>query len=159
MNTVDLSENPAYPSGSGDTSNGVQCLIHQSLQATASQPSGQDLLAPGAFNLQPPPPTYPFQIQPGTSNPLTGLAGTGALITSSTSIVSLPIYDSAPTNINPTGTTFVTVVGFLQVFVNDVDQNGNVDVTVLNVAGCSNNTTGSPIHGSSPVPVRLITPP
>jgi hypothetical protein len=53
-------------------------------------------------------------------------------------------------------------VGFLQVFINAVDQYGNVDVTVLNVAGCSNGTgdrVGSPVTGSSPVPVRLITPP
>jgi hypothetical protein len=156
--TVDLTENPAYPSGSGDSANGVQCLIHQSLQPTASQPSGQDVLAPGAFNLLPPPPTYPFQIQPGTSNPLTGLAGTGTAVTSSTSIVSLPIYDNSQ-SIAPAGTTPVTVIGFLQVFINDVDQNGNVDVTVMNVSGCGNDATGTPVHGTSSVPVRLITPP
>jgi hypothetical protein len=35
-------------------------------------------------------------------------------------------------------------------------------VTVLNVAGCSNGgsgTVGNPVTGSSPVPIRLITPP
>jgi hypothetical protein len=32
---------------------------------------------------------------------------------------------------------------------------------VLNVTGCGNgaNPTGAPVTGSSPVPVRLITPP
>jgi len=53
-------------------------------------------------------------------------------------------------------------VGFLQVFINGVDQYGNVDVTVLNVSGCSNGGSqpvGSAVAGTSPVPVRLITPP
>jgi hypothetical protein len=56
----------------------------------------------------------------------------------------------------------VAIVGFLQVFINSVDQWGNVDVTVLNVAGCSNGggqPVGRAVTGSSPVPVRLITPP
>jgi hypothetical protein len=55
----------------------------------------------------------------------------------------------------------VTIVGFLQVFINSVDQYGNVDVTVLNVAGCGNGTelTSTAVTGSSPVPIRLITPP
>jgi hypothetical protein len=72
--------------------------------------------------------------------------------------VSLPIYDNSQ-SISPTGTTPVTVIGFLQVFINDVDQNGNVDVTVMNVSGCGNDATGTAVHGTSSVPVRLITPP
>jgi hypothetical protein len=53
-------------------------------------------------------------------------------------------------------------VGFLQVFINSLDTtNGNINVTVLNVAGCSNTATASTptVTGSSPVPIRLITPP
>jgi hypothetical protein len=85
-------------------------------------------------------------------------------ITASNSVVSLPIYDQ-------TGNTFpsfsptpvaVTIVGFLQVFINAADQYGNVDVTVLNVAGRSNGSgtpVGTAITANSPVPVRLITPP
>jgi hypothetical protein len=103
---------------------------------------------------------YPFQILAGTATPLSGLSGNA--ITSSTSVVSLPIYDSANT-IAGAGTSPVTIVGFLQVFMNQVDQYGNVSVTILNVAGCGNGAgtpVGStPITGSSPVPVRLITPP
>jgi hypothetical protein len=56
----------------------------------------------------------------------------------------------------------VTFVGFLQVFINAVDQNGSMKVTVLNVAGCGNGSAGAPATseiGNSPVPVRLITPP
>jgi hypothetical protein len=65
--------------------------------------------------------------------------------------------------INGIGTSQVTIVGFLQVFINGVDEYGDVNVTVLNVAGCSNGAgsavSSNPVTGSSPVPVRLITPP
>ncbi len=152
-NMIDLSENPA---GSGDTMNGVQCLINEG-DAGATQPDGQDTLSPYGS-----PSSYPFQILAGTSNPLVGTGlSSGSPITSSPSIVSLPIYDDSATIINTTGTTPITIVGFLQVFINAVDQDGNVDVTVLNVAGCGNGSgtpPGVPVFGSSPVPIRLITP-
>jgi len=158
-NRVDLSENPG--AGTDDTMTGVTCLIHEG-DATDPQPDGQDTLSPyGA------PSSYPFQILAGTSNPLVTMASSplsgGTPVTSSPSIVSLPIYDdtAAPGTINGSGTTNVTIVGFLQVFINAVDQWGNVDVTVLNVTGCGNGTTppNAAVTGSSPVPIRLITPP
>lgn len=140
---VDLSENPR--GSGGDTSNGAKCLINQS--------GGQDTLDPSGF---------PFQIKAHRGNPLVaaGAVANGDVITSSNSIVSLPIYDTANT-ITQTGPNNVTVVGFLQVFINRVDGNGNVNVTVLNVAGCSNDASPppGPALGTSPVPVRLITPP
>jgi len=152
--SVDLSENPAL----GDTQNAVQCLIHQTLPTTAN-PSGQDFLAPGG----PLPPTYPFQIFAGTSNPLVGAGlASSSVITASSSIVSLPIYDQTqpPTGLSPTGTTNVSIIGFLQVFINGVDAANGVDVTVLNVSGCGNavGSTAPALHGTSSVPVRLITP-
>jgi len=154
-NNVDLNQNPA---ATNDTTNGVAALIHEINPNSTSQPDGQD-----TFNPIGSPTSYPFQIFPGTRNP-TGLAGT-IPITTSRSIVSLPIYDQSGGN---TFTSFsstpvpVTIVGFLQVFINAVDQFGNVDVTVLNVTGCGNGGTtpvGTALVGSSPVPVRLITPP
>jgi Flp pilus assembly protein TadG len=149
QNVVDLSENP----GQGDTTNAAQCLIHQGTTNNDTLASlGQDMLQPFAAAT----PTYPFQIQAGTSNPL--IAVQGNLITSSTSIVSLPIYDNSQA-INANGTTMVTVIGFLQVFINYVDNHGNLNVTVMNVAGCGNAASGRALAGSSPVPVRLITPP
>lgn len=150
VNTVDLSENPV---SSDDTTDGVDCLIHEGNPA-AGQPDGQDTLIDS---------TYPFQMEAGSSNPLIGgNLSSGTQITASDSIVSLPIYDHTnPATITSFGTTAVTIVGFLQVFINQVDRRGNVNVTVLNVAGCGNgtNTTGSPVSGSSPVPIRLVTPP
>jgi hypothetical protein len=52
-------------------------------------------------------------------------------------------------------------VGFLQVFVNGVLPTGSLSVTVLNVVGCGNGLSSSAqaLYGTSPVPIRLITPP
>lgn len=150
-NTVDMSENPSTQNG--DTATGVQCLIHQG-NTTATSPDGQDVLNTSAF---------PFQIQAGTSSPLVLNAGlaSGTPISASNSIVSLPIYDAANT-VNTSGTSQVTVVGFLQVFINSVDQWDNMNVTVLNVTGCGNGGTTTvgpnPVAGTSSVPIRLITP-
>jgi hypothetical protein len=144
-NLVDLSVNPDF-----DTANAVQCLIHEADPNTPND--GQDVINDSV---------YPFQIQAGSANPLLGSGlASGSNISASTSIVSLPIYDSGNSiTQNPT-TQPVTIVGFLQVFINQVDQYGNVSVTVLNVAGCGNGSTtpNAPVAGSSPVPIRLITP-
>ncbi len=147
VNTVDMSENPSILGG--DTPLGVQCLIHQ-----GGTTGGQDTLVDSAF---------PFQILAGSSNPMVVGAGmtVGTQISASNSVVSLPIYDPSNT-VNAGTTSGVTVVGFLQVFINQIDDNDNMFVTVLNVTGCSNGAgdpVGSPVLGTSPVPIRLITPP
>ena len=152
-NYVDLSENPGIYTN--DTMDGVQCLINQDDPNPTDQPSGEDTINTTS---------YPFQVLAGASNPLIGYGVTaGTPVTSSASVVSLPIYDSAGNAIqNNGGLNTITIVGFLQVFINYVDQNGNVYVTVLNVTGCSNGQgqpVGTAVTGSSPVPVRLITPP
>jgi hypothetical protein len=139
-NVVDLNENPR----SGDSAHGAECLIHQATPGLAMV-SGQDTLEDAS---------YPFQITAGDNNPL---KISGNVITSSNSVVTVPIYDGAA--INATGTTNVTIVGFMQVFINSVDATGDVRVTVLNVSGCSSTASSTPVYGSSPVPVRLITPP
>jgi Flp pilus assembly protein TadG len=138
---ADLSFNPGKTSG--DTATGTECRIHQSV--------GQDVLDTTQF---------PFQIQAGLGNPVVN----NAVITSSTSIVTMPIYDDVGAGSFPTNqpSVAVTIVGFLQVFIDGIDTTtGNINVTVLNVAGCSNTATSSTptVTGSSPVPIRLITPP
>ncbi|MFY9681425.1 MAG: pilus assembly protein TadG-related protein [Candidatus Sulfotelmatobacter sp.] len=145
---VDLTENPINPSSAnGDTGTAVQCLTHAAAQGLGQ---GQDQIDTGSF---------PFQIQAGSDNPLVkdGLVPSNAIITASSSIVTLPIYDGTP--LTAGNQPNVTIVGFLQVFVKDLDGNGHPNVTVLNVSGCSNNATNSPVLGTSPVPIRLITPP
>jgi Flp pilus assembly protein TadG len=145
-NRVDLIESPG--SATNDTRNGAECLIHQ---AAVGLNEGQDALDTSA---------YPFKITGGSLNPLSGAPG--QVLSASSSIVTIPIFDAtAATHIRHHGSTDVTIVGFLQVFIHQVDGNGNLDVTVLNVSGCGNGTTppGSPVLGSSPVPVRLISSP
>ncbi len=149
--TVDLTENPVNPhSETGDTGTALQCLTHASGEGLGN---GQDQINTG---------TFPFQIQAGSSNPLVqdGLVSSSGVITTSSSIVTLPIYDGTAlvTGNQPP----VTIVGFLQVFVQYLDGNGHPYVTVMNVSGCGNGTLparSSSALGTSPVPIRLITPP
>lgn len=158
-NAIDLlNHNPRVSS----TTPAINCLIHQTDNTPAglAASSGQDYLETsntGSFGA---PSSYPFHILAGSGNPLGLTAGTP--ITSSNSIVSLPIYDqTAVPNPAPKTVTPVTFIGFLQVFINAVDVNGNILVTVLNVTGCGNTNTAAAnqVQGTSPVPVRLITPP
>lgn len=156
-NAVDLTEDPGPPRN--DSVNGAQCLINEAANGLGN---GQDNLAPAG----PAPYTYPFQIQAGANSALVsaGIASPSQ-ITSSPSIVSLPIYDSNAGITFTPPTTQVTVIGFLQVFINSATGNattGTINVTVMNVVGCGNSYGGPPppvAVGSSPVPIRLITPP
>lgn len=151
-NQIDLTG----PNPSNDTMDGVMALIHEgNANPNGGQPTGQDTFSPYAL-----PSVYPFEILAGSNSPL--VAGGLALntkISTSNSIVAVPII-APPATLTPGATNPVTIVGFLQVFINGVDQYGNVDVLVLNVSGCGNGTnpTGTAVAGSSPVPVRLITP-
>ena len=91
----------------------------------------------------------------------------GNLVTTSSSIVTIPIIDTF-TSIPLTGGN-VTIDGYIQAFINEVNgvgppnTRGDIQITVLNVAGCSVTPNSvKPVvggSGSSPVPVRLITPP
>lgn len=145
-----------YPGGGiGDTAAATECLINQTGAVNA-----QDQLVISPF---------PYQIQAGSSNPLVTAGITqkvpvvaGDNITSSTSIVTIPIAEFNGNKLPTTGvgTASVSIVGFLQAFVNNVDTtSGNVNITILNVAGCGYAASGTPVYGTSPVPIRLITPP
>jgi len=123
---------------------GLACSLTNS--ATTVPLDGQDSLVSTA---------YPFVALAGDANPL-GISGTP--VVNSNSIMTLPIFDQTAI-VSYTTNKPVTIVGFLQVFVHDVLANGNVQVTVLNVAACgSNGSTNTPLTANSPVPVRLITP-
>jgi hypothetical protein len=141
-NEVDLNENP----NGGDTATAAECLINASGPGSGN---GQDSLSTGSF---------PYQITAGSANPLGITSG----ITSSNSIISVAIYDNtSPLTVKGGGNEApVSIIGFLQVFINYVNTDGSLNVTVLNVAGCGNAaTTSTPfVTGTSPVPVRLISP-
>jgi len=136
---------PVTPIGGGDTFTAVQCL-------TGSSTGGEDTINPA---------TFPFQIQAGLANPLVqkGVVFNNDIITTSNSIVTMPIYDG--TALTAVSEPPVTIVGFLQAFINvpPVATDGSMNVIVLNVVGCSNTAANPPVAGTSPVPVRLITPP
>jgi Flp pilus assembly protein TadG len=135
---ADLTINPGGPTG--DTSTATQCLIHQ------SGGTGQDSMDYSGT-------TFPFPITAGAGNPIIS----SGLISISNSIVTIPIYDGTP--LQNGSKPDVTIVGFLQVFIDNVDPTtGNINLHVLNVAGCSSTASNLPVNGSSPVPVRLITP-
>jgi hypothetical protein len=164
--TVDTT---VYPDGGGGPAqDGTRCLIHE-------QPSnGQDSLQ---GNNNPSPPgtaiTYPLQIQIGDNHPLIGTPGlsAGDYVTTSDSIVTVPVYDdvaaltSAPANGSPP-IAGAPIVGFLQLFINRTwpggggPKAGSFTATVLNVAGCGNAASGTPVFtgSTSAVPVRLIHP-
>ncbi|HEY1801806.1 MAG TPA: pilus assembly protein TadG-related protein [Terriglobales bacterium] len=95
-------------------------------------------------------PTAPMKIT-ANSGP-----SSGQLVNTSNSIMTFPIFD----NSSDPSTGQVTVIGFLQVFVNSVGfTTGQINGTVLNVVGCGDNpSAASPVSGggASPIPVRLI---
>jgi hypothetical protein len=94
----------------------------------------------------------------------------GNLVTTSSAIVTIPIIDTPPSGIPATGGN-VTIDGYMQALINEVhgggtpNYQGDIQVTVLNIVGGSNNSTNNGVtpvigdSGTSPVPVRLITPP
>jgi Flp pilus assembly protein TadG len=145
---VDTTVNPE--AGSTPIQSGLECLIHQ------RPGNAQDSLDAG------PPLTYPLQIQPGGNHPLViaGALTTTDLITTSDSLVTLPVYDQTANGGLPP--TTVNVIGFLQVFVQQVfpggggPKLGEFRVTVVNVLGCGNSAGGAPVSSAAAVPIRLI---
>jgi hypothetical protein len=147
--------NTVYPGGlTGLSALGAECLINAS---THGNNKGQDKLDnPGPW------PTSPMQIRAESGLQI------GNLVTTSSSIVTIPIIDIT-NKILATGGP-VVIDGYMQAFINEVrggnpNHQGDINVTVLNIAGCSNNSTNNGVtpvigdSGTSPVPVRLITPP
>ena len=142
-------DNGVNPGGAGGLSAlGAECLIHAT---AAGNNKGQDTLDPTPW------PNNPMKItaESGPQN--------GNLVTTSNSIVTIPIIDT--TGFPATGGP-VKIDGYMQAFVDEVrggGSPGDIKITVLNIAGCSSANNGAnPLvggSGTSPVPVRLITPP
>ena len=145
--------------GGGPAQTGVQCLIHE------TPGNGQDLLN-GSTGIGLTPPgaalNYPLQIQVGNNHPLEGTPtlSTGDYVTTSDSLVTVPVYD-ATGGVIPNSP--VNIIGFLQVFIDHAAPGGGPNaghfrVTIVNVSGCGSGATGPPVYTgtSSAVPVRLI---
>jgi len=148
----DSALNPEHGGFSSPSALANECLIH-ALNTGPGQ--GQD-----ALDYPTPWPDGPPRITAGTRNPMNN-----QVVTTSSSIVTMPIID--PNGFNHFGSSPVTVFGFLQAFVNSVSgasgHVGEINITVLNVIGCSPSPNANPPivggNGASAIPVRLITPP
>lgn len=149
-------DNSINPGGLGGSSAiATEWLIHAT---TTGLDKGQDSLTNSG-----PWPASPMQITGGTAS-----AQNGNLVTTSNSIVTIPIVDTSAA-LPPTGGN-VTIDGYIQAFINEVHggpnahHQGDIQITVLNIVGCSSSSTNlavTPVvgvSGSSPVPVRLIGP-
>jgi hypothetical protein len=157
LSTVNLDASD-YSSRNTETASAVDCLVN----APSSQADSVDPTS-GPTN------GMPFQFLAGPDDPLVkaGTISAGTDIMVSDSIVTVPIYNSnssAPPP-GPPGPVPVTVIGFVQLFLNPLGAatpgNGNVPTMVINIAGCGTGATGQPIlgNGASPIPVRLIARP
>lgn len=153
----------------GPTSQGVRCLINQSNPNCGGNPSncGQDFI--------PSPDVNPYDFIGGSNNPNPALRGQH--ITSSPSVVTIPLYEGYPLTPGESGALpLVTITGFLQVFVEKVGPpQSTVTAYIINVAGCGAGAAGGGPGGGSggggggsggaiagaagtPYPVRLVRP-
>jgi hypothetical protein len=144
--TVDLDVS-AGPADVPSNRVAIDCLIGASAPGLGN---GQDTIVAGSF---------PFVIEAGSTH--NGVAAS-TQITTSRSVVTIPVYHSVPGS--PPATTAVEVVGFVQAFVDSVNAaTGEPTIHILNVSACSASAraSGGPAVGlseGSAVPVRLIHP-
>lgn len=107
----------------------------------------------------------PPRIHAGSQNPLVpSVLAASAPIATSDSVVTAYLYDyDSSSPLTPGTAQTIRVRGFVQIFVTQVDTNGDVWGVVLGLAGCSTSDAdgdcdpGS-MKGSTLLPVRLITP-
>ena len=138
---------PLFP----QTNQAVNCLTH----SVGLNPSGGDQIVGNPASGQ------PFQFQAGDNNPVVNARGSSVMV--SDSLVTVPVYDS---NAFAPGSTPVTIIGFVQLFLNPDGNpslggvNGGANATVVNLVGCGTGSGGRPIlgNGTSPVAVRLVAP-
>jgi len=131
--------NPTVGGSAGtDLPDAIECLIHQS----PSIGGPQDIIDYSTWPFAPP----KIQAQGGAT-----------LVTTSNSIVTIPIIDTSSA-VPATGGA-VTIVGFIQAFVGQIDSSNNISITVMNVVGCGTPNAAPAVvggNGASTIPVRLI---
>jgi Putative Flp pilus-assembly TadE/G-like len=155
--TVNIDTIPYGTTRDADTVAAAECLIH-----FVSAAGDSDSIDPAVIR-------PPLEFWGGNQNPIPGAVGQEVMV--SDSLVTIPVIDypggTPPTVASPS----VTVIGFLQVFLNpsatstlpysNASSPNQIPATIINMAGCGINATGQPIlgNGASPVAVRLISPP
>ena len=152
----DLATNPQ---GAGQPArSGLQCLIHTNSPGPPSGTPEQDTINLAALVTNAGP-----QISPGTFSQSRYSIQSGSLVSASDSIITVPIFDNRALPLPASGQ--VTIVGFLQLFVNYAGrgggsgvQQGSLDSYILNVVGCGTAGPGPAVSGggASAIPVRLI---
>ncbi len=149
-NTASIDVNPYPGTRNVDTTIAVNCLTH----ATTTL-GDADQVDPASGT----PPIPPFQFMAGAQNPVAGAVGKDVMVSSS--LVTVPVFDVGSGTTPPTSP--VQIVGFVQLFLNPdglaTPLPGNVDATIINMAGCGTAPIPPPLiwgQGSSPVVVRLI---
>lgn len=147
--TWDPNTNPGGPNRPAQQA--LQCLIHTTTTNFPGSNPEQDTLNVSLAN------NGPLQIQPGSFSQSRYNVAPGSLVSTSDSIITVPLFDVSTWQ--PT-TQQVTIVGFLQLFVNYVGP-GQTDMnaSILNVSGCGSSLApGSAVSGGgvSAIPVRLI---
>ncbi len=163
--TINIDVNPYVPNAAGrdaDTVQAAECLIHY-----VSAAGDSDSIDTSAA------PSPPFQFLAGNQNPVASAIGKDVVV--SDSLVTIPVINYPGGSSTPTlGNPSVTVIGFLQVFLNPSATDtmpytnttatppipNEIRATIINMAGCGTSATGQPIlgNGASPVAVRLISP-
>jgi Flp pilus assembly protein TadG len=133
------------------TTTGINALLHTPSGAVGPS-QGQDWIDTTVC---------PPRIHAGAQNPLViqGVIAQDALVATSDSIVTAYLFDGPP--LTPGVVQTVTVNGFVQIFVAQVDQIGDVWGVILGVAGCATsdeNCDPGSMKGSTLLPIRLIKP-
>ncbi len=138
----------AGPADTASNQLAIDCRIGA---AAAGLGNGQDVLVTTAF---------PYEIDAGTTH--SGV-GAGTQISTSRSVVTIPVYDvgPGPAPYNKPGVA-VTVIGFVQGFVDSASA-GEPTIHVMNVSGCGAGARAPGLvpvglNEGSGVPVRLIHP-
>ncbi len=144
-----------------NTVSSVECLIGATSQGINA---GQDEIGLGT-TAQGPANTFGNFLDTNGNDPIEIRAGSGfhsgQLVTTSPSIVTLPIYATSGLAGVLAVVAQVHVIGYMQAFVEQSPTTGGeIEIYVLNISGCGPNVnTGlTPVTGggASPVPVRLI---
>jgi len=139
----------------GPVSQGIEALINAN---GTGLNQGQDSIDTNVT------PGSPFILTGGSNNPNVSLRGkTFTSYSESPSVVTVPVYAG---NALQSGGSDVQIVGYLQVFIEDVVHKGNdnhIDVVILNASHCGGSagtggSTSSTVVGNagSPIPIRLI---
>lgn len=135
------------------TNTGTSCLIHGSSPGSGQDCMGADSSLCGTASAPP----IPTQIYAGANNRLiSDGVNPGDLISTSDSLVTIPVFDSSSPQITAPGN--VTIIGFVQAFITGVDGSGDITIRLVNISACGSGVSGAPIQGDSisPVPVHLI---